>query len=174
MPARAKRAKAPAKPAEKGRKLGSRPAFWVAIAILVAAIGSFLWLAVPEPRQEDIVVSELEPGLITKVESLYNDIYVYKQNDENLVLSFGAARLRYVSLSSTERQLISRSLHAVDRRARLRPTDAAIIGPGGGRPPVHPQISARSEIHRRELDPEVPASDTFFFRSGPRRISTSS
>ena len=33
---------------------------------------------------------------MTKVESLYNDIYVYRQDDGDYLLSFGARRLRYI------------------------------------------------------------------------------
>jgi spermidine synthase len=171
MPPRAKQpAKPPAKPAEKGRKLGSRPAFWVAIAILLAAIGTFLWLAVPEQRQqEEVVVSELEPGLITKVESLYNDIYVYKQNDGNLLLSFGAQRLRYVeSVVNPNDELDLPVYYTQSMTAGLAYAPglehAAIIGLGGGRTAwyIHKSVP-ELKFTAVELDPEVARiADTFF------------
>ena len=170
MTARANQtSKVPAKPVAKGQALWSRPAFWAAIGIILVAIGSFLWLAVPEPRREDIVVSELEPGLVTKVESLYNDIYVYKQPDGNLLLSFGAQRLRYVeSVVNPNDELDLPVFYTQSMTAGLAYApgldDAAIIGLGGGRTAwyIHKSVP-ELKFTAVELDPEVARiADTFF------------
>lgn len=159
----------PANSAGKSKTLWSRPAFWAALGVLAAAFGAFFWLAIPEQRNTDIPVSELQPGLITKVESLYNDIYVYKQPDDNLILSFGAARLRYVeSIVNPNDELDLPVYYTQSMSAGLAYAStlgsAAIIGLGGGRTAWYLHKSVPElEFTAVELDPEVArVADTYF------------
>jgi hypothetical protein len=75
-----------------------RPAwlpFAAALAILVVVGAAYAFW--PTLRRGDQPATPgTGPGLVTKVESLYNDIYLYRQANGNYLLSFGAKRLRYV------------------------------------------------------------------------------
>ena len=75
----------------------ARPLLWGGVVALVVAAGIVAYLAWPA-AQEDAAVAPSgdEPGLVTQVESLYNDIYVYRQPNGYYVLSFGAKRLHYI------------------------------------------------------------------------------
>ncbi len=174
MSKRAKKTQPVSKPAPpKPRSIASRPAFWAAIAILGVAGAAFAWLAVPEPAPEPVAVAELEPGLITKVESLYNDIYVYKQNDGTLLLSFGAARLRYVeSVVNPNDELDLPVYYTQSMTAGLAyaPTleDAVIIGLGGGRTAWYLHKSVPElKFTAVELDPEVARVAQTYFKVEP-------
>lgn len=164
---------APKAPAPKPRSLAGRPAFWAAIGIIVLSGGAFAWLAVPEPAPEAAPVAELEPGLITRVESLYNDIYVYKQNDGNLLLSFGAARLRYVeSVVNPTDELDLPVYYTQSMTAGLAYApaleDAAIIGLGGGRTAwYHHKSVPGLKFTAVELDPEVARIAATYFNVKP-------
>ena len=63
-----------------------------AAAVLAAGAAFVVWPAI----DREAATAGTEPGLVTKVESLYNDIYVYRRPNGNYVLSFGAERLRYI------------------------------------------------------------------------------
>ena len=115
------------------------PILWIAIAGIVAAAGVVAVLAWPTARQAEIpAVAGTEPGLVTRVQSLYNDIYVYRQPDGDLVLTFGAKRLRYVeSIVNPKDELDLPVYYTQSMTAGLAYAagldDAAIIGLGGGR-----------------------------------------
>jgi len=174
MNARNKQSK-PTSPSQTPTKksLTSRPAFWAAIGMLVLAAGAFFWLAVPEPKDADVNVAELEPGLITKVESLYNDIYVFKQADDNLLLSFGAARLRYIeSVINPNDELDLPVFYTQSMSAGLAYAanldSAAIIGLGGGRTAWYLHKSVPElEFTAVELDPEVARIAETYFKVRP-------
>lgn len=161
MSARAKAArKTPAKQPAKP-SLRSRPAFWGALGLIVVAGVAFAWLAVPEREAEPVAVENLAPGLVTRVESLYNDIYLYKQQDGNLLLSFGAQRLRYVeSIINPNDELDLPVYYTQSMTVGLAYAggleDAAIIGLGGGRTAwyIHKSVPDLN-FTAVELDPEV-------------------
>ena len=89
-------AKSPPKPPAKTAKTGgtTRSALLIGIVglVVVAAVIAFLFWQRNEP---EALAAGTEPGVIAQVESLYNDIYVYRRPNGFYVLSFGAERLRY-------------------------------------------------------------------------------
>jgi spermidine synthase len=107
-------------------------------------------------------VAAAEPGLIEKVESLYNDIYLYKQSDGNFMLSFGAKRLRYIeSIVDPADELAlpvayTQSMTGAALAYAPGLAEAAIIGLGGGRTAwyLHKSVPDLS-FTAVELDPEV-------------------
>jgi spermidine synthase len=110
-----------------------------------------------------------EPGLVTKIESLYNDIYLYQRADGNYMLSFGARRLRYVeSIVNPNDELDLPVVYTQTMTAGLAYADklesAAIIGLGGGRTAwyVHKSLPDL-KFTAVELDPEVAGiADRYF------------
>jgi spermidine synthase len=165
---------APQPPAPpKPKSLTSRPAFWGAIAMLVIAVAAFVWLAVPEPEQEPIDLANAPPGVVTRVESLYNDIALTKQNDGNLLLSFGAARLNYIeSVVNPNDELDLPVYYTQSMTAGLvfAPAleDAAIIGLGGGRTAwYHHKSVPGLKFTAVELDPEVARIAATYFKVKP-------
>ena len=87
----------PAKPVSTRRSRAAVGVLGLAAVIAAAAIAYGAWSYwTPAPVEPDVEAasgSVAEPGLVTKVESLYNDIYLYRQGDGNYLLSFGAKRL---------------------------------------------------------------------------------
>ena len=82
--------------------------------------------------------SSAEETLVQKVESLYNDIYLYRRDDGYYYLTFGAQRLHYVESIVNPKDLLELPVTythymtlAVAYTKTL--TDAAMIGLGGGR-----------------------------------------
>ncbi len=154
------------KPAPKGTSailLWAVPAI-VVLAVAVVAAFSFL----PPSGEEtaaavatDGAPANREAGLVTKVESLYNDIYLYRQPGGNYMLSFGAKRLRYVeSIVNPDDELELPVFYTQTMSAGLafaeRLEDAAISGLGGGRTAwyLHKSIP-ELRFTAVELDPEV-------------------
>ena len=94
-PAAAKsRPKPPEKTAKTTSSAGTRSAVLIGIVGLVvvaAVVGFLLW----QRSEPEALAAGNEPGVIARVKSLYNDIYVYKRPNGYYVLSFGAERLRY-------------------------------------------------------------------------------
>jgi spermidine synthase len=121
--------------------------------IAVAALLSLLAVTAVAPAAE--------PGLIEKVESLYNDISLYKRDDGYYLLTFGARRLNYVESVVNPRDQLelpvsyTRSMTEVAAYAG-GVTDAAMIGLGGGRTSwyLHKSIP---DLHMvaAELDPAI-------------------
>ncbi len=154
------------KPAPKG---SSGILLWAIPVIAVLALGvAAAFLVLPPTGEEaaapiaaDGAPASAEPGLVTKVESLYNDIYLYRQPSGNYMLSFGAKRLRYVeSIVNPDDELELPVFYTQTMTAGLafakRLEDAAIIGLGGGRTAwyLHKSIPDL-RFTAVELDPEV-------------------
>jgi spermidine synthase len=132
-----------------------------------------VWLAVPEPEQDPIDLANAPLGLVTRVESLYNDIALTKQNDGNLLLSFGAARLNYIeSVVNPNDELDLPVYYTQSMTAGLvfAPAleDAAIIGLGGGRTAwYHHKSVPGLKFTAVELDPEVARIAATYFKVKP-------
>ena len=115
-----------------------------ALVAIVVAVLVVTWPGGPEATQ---AAGDGEPGLVTKVELLYNDIYLYQRPDGYYVLSFGAKRLHYIELivNPNDETRASGLLHPVDDRRRwpTPPTRrcATMIGLGGGRTAWYPHKS---------------------------------
>ncbi len=173
MSTRAKR------PAENRSSANPRPRrspllIWgaVVVAPVVAAIAAYAFVSArtPPPAREVTSIASTEPALVTKVESLYNDISVYRQADGRLMLLFGAKRLNYVESivnPNDELELPVEYTRLMVAGALAYPAalnDAAIIGLGGGRTAwyLHKSVPELS-FTAVELDPEVVRlADTYF------------
>jgi spermidine synthase len=126
----------------------------------VVTLGLAWWLW-PQDAAGGAPATAVEPALVTKVESLYNDIYVYRQDDGDYLLSFGAKRLRYTeSIVDPKDELAlpvsyTQSMTAGLAYAReLR--NAMIIGLGGGRTAwYHHKSVPDMKMTAVELDPAV-------------------
>lgn len=177
MSTRAKR------PAESRSPANSRPRrspllIWGAIVVapVVAAIGAYAFIATrtPAPAPETTRIITSEPALVTKVESLYNDISVYRQADGRLMLLFGAKRLNYVELIVNPKDELelpveyTQSMVAGALAYAADLNDAAIIGLGGGRTAwyLHKSVPELS-FTAVELDPEVARLADVYFNVRP-------
>jgi spermidine synthase len=153
-----------------------RAALWVlaaagAIAVgFTAYAGWSLCCTAPTALSVDAAAASGEPGLVLKVASLYNDIYLYREGDGNFMLSFGAKRLRYVESIVNPRDELdlpveyTRSMVAGALAYPAKLERAAIIGLGGGRTAwyLHKSVPGLS-FTAAELDPEVARiADRFF------------
>ena len=133
------------------------------IAVTASAYGTWsLWNAADEELPLDPPGAAFEPGLVVKVESLYNDIYLYRRENGNYLLSFGAERLRYVESvvnPDDEMELPVEYTRSMVAGALAYPSaleTAAIIGLGGGRTAWYMHKSVPElEFTAVELDPEV-------------------
>lgn len=102
-----------------------------------------------------------DDGLVAKVESLYNDISVYRQPDGKFLLLFGAKRLRYIeSIVDHENELDLPVYYTQSMSAGLAYAagldDAAAIGLGGGGIAWYQYKSVPGlRTTAIELDPEV-------------------
>ncbi len=145
----------PATPPRNGRQaLG----IGVLGAVVVAGVVGFL---VWQSREPVIETTGREVGLIDQVESLYNDIYLYRRENGFYVLSFGAERLRYtesVVNPTDELDLPVYYTQSMTVGLAYAPAleSAAIIGLGGGRTAwYHHKAVPEMEMTAVELDPEV-------------------
>ncbi len=154
---------------------GSRAALLIGIvgAVVVSAVVGFLLLNRPEA--ETVAPAGSEPGLVARVESLYNDIYVYKQANGQYMLSFGAKRLRYVeSIVDPEDELDLPVYYTQSMTVGLAYApaldNAAIIGLGGGRTAWYHHKSV-PDLHFTavELDPAVAQIADQFFKVRPEK-----
>lgn len=181
MNTRAKPAGKPSKPAPAANQAArSRAAIWVlATAVLIAAGASAfgVWSFMnrpPEPLPLDEPGAQTEPGLVVKVESLYNDIYLYRQPNGYYLLSFGAERLRYIESIVNPRdelELPVEYTRSMVGAALAYPTElnsAAIIGLGGGRTAWYLHKSVPElKFTAVELDPEVARMADRYFHVRP-------
>jgi spermidine synthase len=125
--------------------------------ILTLAAAYLLWPTNQSPPSLGGLVS----GLVTRVESLYNDISVYRGTDGNLTLTFGAKRLNYVeSIVNPADELDLPVTYTQSMTAGLAYAtgldDAMIIGLGGGRTAwYHHKSVPGLKMTAVELDPEV-------------------
>ncbi len=99
--------------------------------------------------------------LIERVESLYNDIYVYQRPDGYMTLSFGARRLNYIELivnptDELELPVYYTQSMTVGAAYAAELESAAMIGLGGGRTSwyLHKSIP-ELKFTAVELDPQV-------------------
>jgi spermidine synthase len=99
--------------------------------------------------------------LIERVESLYNDIYIYKRSDGYLLLSFGARRLKYIESivnPADEMDLPAYYTQSMTVAAAYasKLESAAMIGLGGGRTSwyLHKSIP-ELKLTAVDLDPQV-------------------
>ena len=163
----------PAKPDEtRPSRRGTRSAILISVVglVVVAAVVGFLFWQRSEP---EVLASGSEPGVVARVESLYNDIYVYKRPNGFYVLSFGAERLRYTeSIVNPGDELDLPVYYTQSMTAGLAYApgleDAAIIGLGGGRTAWYHHKSV-PELHMTaiELDPAVAQIAGQFFSVKP-------
>jgi spermidine synthase len=166
------RAKQPPKAAPA---TGSRAAILIGVvgAVVVSAVLVFLLLN--KPQAEVVAPTGSEPGLVARVESLYNDIYVYKRPNGQYVLSFGAKRLRYTeSVVNPDDELDLPVYYTQSMTVGLAYApaleDAAIIGLGGGRTAWYHHKSV-PDLHFTavELDPAVAQIADQFFKVRPEK-----
>lgn len=161
-------AKAPDPPAGKGGSRGRSALLMAAAGVVVvgAAVAFLVWQA----REPEITFAAgTEPGVVAQVESLYNDIYVYRRPNGFYVLSFGAERLRYtesVVNPTDELDLPVYYTQSMTAGLAYAPAleDAAIIGLGGGRTAwYHHKSVPELDMTAVELDPAVAQiADQFF------------
>ena len=163
-----------ARPASKPTPARPRLPAWLPFGavLAVAAVVGVAYAVWPTPRGE-ITPRGDEPGLVTKVESLYNDIYLYRQAGGNYMLSFGAKRLRYVeSIVNPDDELELPVFYTQSMTAGLafaaELNEAAIIGLGGGRTGWYLHKSVPDlKFTAVELDPAVASIADEYFNVRP-------
>src|SRR5665213_4059841 len=72
---------------------------WLPFVVGLVVIGGLVLGFVLWPRTQigdAASAASAQPGLVAEVDSLYNDIYLYKDPTGNFELQFGAQRLRYI------------------------------------------------------------------------------
>lgn len=150
------------------RRRNPAAALWVliaagAIAVLASGYGAWsLWRADADPLSTVPTGANAEPGLLARVESLYNDIYLYRRPNGHYLLSFGAERLRYIeSIVNPDDELdlpveYTQSMVGAALAFPEKLETAAIIGLGGGRTAwyLHKSVPELA-FTAVELDPEV-------------------
>ena len=162
---RARRPAKPPAPASAPAKTRSLLFIWstvvVAPAVVAAAVAWFVFTHDVSPTPEAAPTAE-RPALVTEVESLYNDISVYRQANGDLMLLFGAKRLNYVeSIVNPSDPLdlpvsYTQSMTAAALAYPAALDDAMIIGLGGGRTSWYLHKSVPTlDYTAVELDPEV-------------------
>jgi spermidine synthase len=162
----------PAAPGAPVRRTG--PAVWIGLALLaiaIVAVTGYLWPG--RVAVETVGNNRTVSNVVERVESLYNDIYVYRQPDGNFILSFGAKRLRYVeSIVNPADELDLPVTYTQSMTAGLAYAggldDAAIIGLGGGRTAwYHHKSVPELRMTAVELDPEVARIAGQYFKVKP-------
>lgn len=169
-PRPSKTASAAAVGAAKTAPSRRRATLWIALTgVTVAAVIAVLIFTWPRPPELAAAASGTEPGLVAQVESLYNDIYVYRLPNGNYRLSFGADRLRYTeSIVNPNDELDLPVYYTQSMTAGLAFAagleDAMIIGLGGGRTAwYHHKSVPELDMTAVELDPEVARVAEQFF-----------
>ena len=142
------------------------------VAVIVTLVAAyFLWPTNVPPSS----LGALASGLVTRVESLYNDISVYKATDGKLTLTFGAKRLNYIeSIVNPADELDLPVYYTQSMTAGLAYAagldDAMIIGLGGGRTAwYHHKSVPAMHMTAVELDPEVMRLAGQYFSVRPER-----
>ncbi|CAN5171371.1 hypothetical protein BH10PSE9_BH10PSE9_11390 [soil metagenome] len=138
----------------------SRAFVWpLLLLVVVATIGGAIALW-PTP-QGAVRGQNGEPDIVTRVESPYNDITVYREAGGNYLLSFGAKRLHYIESAinpNDELDLPIVYTHAMTAGLAYAANidSAMIIGLGGGRTAwYHHKSVPTLDFTAVELDPEV-------------------
>ena len=122
-------------------------------------LGFVLW---PRTQIGDAAsAASAQPGLVAEVDSLYNDIYLYKDPTGNFELQFGAQRLRYIeSIVNPKDPFDLPVAYTQAMMAGLayatNLNSAAMIGLGGGSMAwyIHKAIPSL-QFSAVELDPDV-------------------
>jgi spermidine synthase len=151
------------------------PFLWLALALVAAGtVLATVWLW-PQPPTADGEAIAGGTGVVTRVDSLYNDITVYRQEDGLLMLTFGAKRLNYVeSIVNPKDELDLPVNYTQSMTAGLAYAStlqsAAIIGLGGGRTAwYHHKSVPEMDFTAAELDPEVARIADRFFNVRPEK-----
>jgi spermidine synthase len=158
------------------RPTASRVPSWLPFAAGIAVLGGLSAAYAVWPRSEigdAAIAAASPPGLITQVESLYNDIYLYKDLNGYYQMQFGANRLRYIEsivnpndpleLPVSYTQAMTAGLAYAEN---LR--SAAIIGLGGGRTAwYHHKSVPELQFTAVELDPDVARIAANYFAVKP-------
>jgi spermidine synthase len=166
-----RRSVAAAHPGASEKRSPARILAALALAGLIAVGGAYLLWPSPPPHAAGDPVRD--DGLVTKVESLYNDISVYRQPDGNLSLLFGAKRLRYIeSIVDPNDALDLPVYYTQSMSAGLAYAagldDAAAIGLGGGGVTWYQHKSVPGlRTTAVELDPEVVRLAGEYFKVRP-------
>ena len=169
---------APAPPPPSAPKPKRSPAAILAALALAGVIaigGAYLLWPSGRPTAAASAGSSGEDSLLTKVESLYNDISVYRRSDGKLSLQFGAKRLRYIeSIVNPADPLDLPVYYTQSMGAGLAYAsgldDVGAIGLGGGGIEWYQHKSLPSlRTTTIELDPEVVrlAREYFSVRTEP-------
>ncbi len=162
-------------PSKSPPATGSRAAILIGIAgaIVVAAVLAFLlW---PKPEAAVVASNANEPGVVARVESLYNDIYVYKRPNGNYILSFGAQRLRYIESEVNPNDELDLPVYYTQSMTvglAYAPglDNAMMIGLGGGRTAwYHHKSIPGLNFTAVELDPAVAQLAQQFFKVAPEK-----
>ncbi len=156
----------------------SRLPSWLPFAVAVVVIGGLITAYALWPRSQigdAATAAAAPPGLIAQVESLYNDIYLYKDRNGYYELHFGAQRLQYVESVVNPKDPLelpvtyTRSMTAGLAYAQNL-TSAAIIGLGGGRTAWYTHKSVPElQFTAVELDPDVAKVTANYFDVKPER-----
>jgi spermidine synthase len=134
--------------------------FAASLAIILVGAAAFMWW--PRGGTSEVAANlSNEPGLIDRIESLYNDIYLYRQPDGYYRLTFGAERLRYTEsivnpADELELPVYYTQSMTIGLAFASNLERAAIIGLGGGRTAwyVHKSVPDL-QFTAIELDPDV-------------------
>jgi spermidine synthase len=134
----------------------------VGLPVLLAAIAAYVIFGHTRAVQPTPIATADQPALVEQVESLYNDISVYRRSDGDLMLLFGAKRLHYIeSIVNPNDPLdlpvtYTQSMVAAALAYPAALKDAMIIGLGGGRTSWYLHKSVPELNYTAvELDPEV-------------------
>jgi spermidine synthase len=172
-----RRTPAPAKRAPSRRS--SLVRIWTTVVVLPVLIGAAAIYGIfrssdaappaPQPTPD-------HPALLDHVESLYNDISVYKRYDGDLMLLFGAERLHYIESIVNPNDALelpvtyTQSMVAGALAYPTELTSAMIIGLGGGRTSVYLHKSVPDlDFTAVELDPDVVSLGDKYFGVHPER-----
>jgi len=135
---------------------------------VAGVVAAMIWW--PRGGPSEVAALPTEPGLVDRVESLYNDIYLYRMNNGYFRLTFGAERLRYTeSVVNPEDELELPVFYTQSMTIGLAYADrletAAIIGLGGGRTAwyIHKSVPGL-QFTAVELDPAVANIADRYFR----------
>ncbi len=149
---------------------------WTSLAVVIVATIAGTILLWPRPPGADTAASaDGGPTVVTRVNSLYNDITVYRQPNGLLMLTFGAKRLHYVeSIVNPNDELDLPVTYTQSMTAGLAYAStlksAAIIGLGGGRTAWYYHKSVPDlDFTAAELDPDVARIAQRYFNVRPEK-----